>query len=205
MPVKPELIRSALAAAADRHRMALTALEIEILTDAAARAVLPARRHFPRHPGSPLNTREVQIIAGAARGHTNAQIASSIGLSPLTVKSHLTRIAARVGCGDRAGIVGLAYRKGWLVQLPPEPRPVVQLKPDHLAVLDGMAQGLGNAEIGRRLFLSEEAVKSRARSLFDALGAHTRAHAVALGYQHGHLPLDGRPAETARPRVLQAV
>lgn len=43
-----------------------------------------------------------------------------------------------------------------------------------------MARGLSNAAIGLELFISEDTVKTHARRLFKKIGAHDRAHAVAL-------------------------
>ena len=53
-----------------------------------------------------------------------------------------------------------------------------------LQILRGMTQGYSNGEIGRKLFLSEDTVKTHARRLFQKLGAHDRAHAVALGMRN---------------------
>ncbi|GAA4984860.1 hypothetical protein GCM10023205_63860 [Yinghuangia aomiensis] len=197
MSIHPELVHAAILAAVGRHGIPLSSADIEKIVDAVVRSIGSARPHFPPHPGSPLNTREIEIVAGIARGSTNKEMACSLGLSPFTVKSHLNRITARVGERDRAGLVGLAYREGWLTGLPAEPREAVELKPDHLDVLEGMAHGRSNAEIAERLVLSEEAVRSRARGLFEVLRARTRAHAVALGYQHGHLVAVPRGAGTA--------
>lgn len=183
-----ERIRDALAAAASNRNLHISSIDIDALT-AAVVEIEGKSRYFPAHPGSPLNTREVQIIAGAARGHTNAQIAHGLGLSPLTVKAHLTRISKRINCGDRAGMVGIAYRRGWLLHLPIEPRQLDPLKPQWRPVLDGMAFGLSNAAIAKRLLIAEDSVKSRARGLFIALGASNRAHAVAIAYQHGLLTI----------------
>jgi DNA-binding CsgD family transcriptional regulator len=67
---------------------------------------------------------------------------------------------------------------------------------DELKVLAGMANGLTNNQIARSLFVSPDAVKTRARNLFKRLDAKDRAHAVRLGIQKGLLPLprhdDGR-------------
>jgi DNA-binding NarL/FixJ family response regulator len=52
-------------------------------------------------------------------------------------------------------------------------------------VLDGMARGRSNAEIGRELYLSEDTVKTHARRLFRKVGASDRAHAVAIGFRWG--------------------
>ena len=42
-----------------------------------------------------------------------------------------------------------------------------------------------NREIGQRLFLSEETVKSHVRHLLAKLQARSRAHAVAVGFRRG--------------------
>jgi len=52
-------------------------------------------------------------------------------------------------------------------------------------VLALIAEGLSNSEIGRRLFVSDETVKSHVKSLLEKLHARTRAHAVALAIRRG--------------------
>lgn len=54
-------------------------------------------------------------------------------------------------------------------------------------VLQGMAEGLSNAAIGRRYHLSEDTIKTHARRLYRKLHVADRAHAVAIGYQRGIL------------------
>ncbi len=54
-----------------------------------------------------------------------------------------------------------------------------------IEVLQLVADGLVNREIGQRLFLSEETVKSHVRHLLAKLHARSRAHAVAVGYRRG--------------------
>jgi DNA-binding NarL/FixJ family response regulator len=54
-----------------------------------------------------------------------------------------------------------------------------------LEVLQLIAEGLVNREIGHRLFLSEETVKSHVRHLLAKLQARSRAHAVAVGFRRG--------------------
>ena len=60
----------------------------------------------------------------------------------------------------------------------------VRLTERELQILRGMSQGHSNGEIGRKLYLSEDTVKTHARRLFQKLGAHDRAHAVALGLRN---------------------
>jgi DNA-binding NarL/FixJ family response regulator len=54
-----------------------------------------------------------------------------------------------------------------------------------IEVLQLISDGLVNREIGVRLFLSEETVKSHVRHLLAKLQARSRAHAVAVGFRRG--------------------
>ena len=54
-----------------------------------------------------------------------------------------------------------------------------------IEVLQLVADGLVNREIGQHLFLSEETVKSHVRHLLAKLQARSRAHAVAVGFRRG--------------------
>ena len=62
-----------------------------------------------------------------------------------------------------------------------------QLSDREVEVIDLVANGLTNGEIGKRLFLSEETVKSHLRNVLAKLGAKNRAHAVALAFRTGRL------------------
>jgi DNA-binding CsgD family transcriptional regulator len=63
-----------------------------------------------------------------------------------------------------------------------------------LEVLALAAQGLSNAAIGEKLFLSSHTVRSHMRRILDRLGATSRAHAVALGYEKLGPAWDDAPA-----------
>src|SRR3978361_616177 len=54
-----------------------------------------------------------------------------------------------------------------------------------IEVLQLICDGLVNREIGVRLFLSEETVKSHVRHLPTKLQSRSRAHAVAVGFRRG--------------------
>ena len=56
----------------------------------------------------------------------------------------------------------------------------IVISPRMAQVLSGMAEGLSNRQIGSRLFLSEQTIKTHAKRLFLAIGAKDRAHAVAI-------------------------
>ncbi len=59
-----------------------------------------------------LSGREVEVLRLVADGRSNKEIGDQLGLSALTVKSHLARIARKLGTGDRAEMVALAMRAG---------------------------------------------------------------------------------------------
>ena len=61
------------------------------------------------------------------------------------------------------------------------------LSPRMVEVLEGMAEGLTSAQIGRRLFLEVNTVKAHKLRLFRALGVSTSAGAVAAGFRAGVL------------------
>ena len=61
---------------------------------------------------SELSGREIEVLRLVADGQSNKQIGDELGLSSLTVKSHLARIARKLGTGDRAEMVALAMRAG---------------------------------------------------------------------------------------------
>ncbi|MBX5446929.1 MAG: response regulator transcription factor [Acidothermus cellulolyticus] len=59
-----------------------------------------------------LSSREIEVLRLVADGRSNKEIGDQLGLSALTVKSHLARIARKLGTGDRAEMVALAMRAG---------------------------------------------------------------------------------------------
>ncbi|MFI6348920.1 response regulator [Streptomyces sp. NPDC050560] len=59
-----------------------------------------------------LSAREREVLALVAHGLSNAEIARALGLSPLTAKSHVSRIMGKLGARDRAQLVVTAYESG---------------------------------------------------------------------------------------------
>ena len=59
-----------------------------------------------------LSAREIEVLRLVADGRSNKAIGQTMGLSALTVKSHLARIARKLGTGDRAEMVAVALRAG---------------------------------------------------------------------------------------------
>jgi DNA-binding NarL/FixJ family response regulator len=59
-----------------------------------------------------LTGREREIVALVGRGLSNNEIADSLYLSPLTVKTHVSRAMTKLQARDRAQLVVLAFRSG---------------------------------------------------------------------------------------------
>ncbi|MFP3397422.1 response regulator transcription factor [Brevibacterium sp. H602] len=59
-----------------------------------------------------LTDREREVLALVGRGQSNDEIAESLVLSPLTAKTHVSRIMTKVGARDRVHLVVLAYESG---------------------------------------------------------------------------------------------
>jgi DNA-binding NarL/FixJ family response regulator len=59
-----------------------------------------------------LTPRELEVLALVARGLSNHEIASALHLSPLTAKTHVSRILGKLGARDRVQLVIAAYQAG---------------------------------------------------------------------------------------------
>ena len=86
-------------------------------TPGAAGSGSPAHRSRPGRPtgAEGLSGREVEVLQLVSDGRSNKEIGEALGLSALTVKSHLARIARKLGTGDRAEMVVVAMRAGVVV------------------------------------------------------------------------------------------
>ncbi|MDQ0948886.1 DNA-binding NarL/FixJ family response regulator [Streptomyces phaeochromogenes] len=81
-------------------------------------APAPADRLATPERLATLTSRERQVMALAAEGRSNDEIAESLVVSPLTVRTHVHRAMTKLGARDRAQLVVIAYQSG-LVQAPP--------------------------------------------------------------------------------------
>jgi DNA-binding NarL/FixJ family response regulator len=63
----------------------------------------------------------------------------------------------------------------------------LQLTEREREVMTLVASGLQSGDIAERLFLSPETVKSHVHNALGKLGAHTRAHAVAIALVTGQI------------------
>jgi DNA-binding NarL/FixJ family response regulator len=77
--------------------------------------------------------------------------------------------------------------------------PAPRLTEREWEILRLLANGLGNEEIGKALFVSPATVRTHLRNAMVKLGASTRAQAVAIAFVDGRL---GRVAGSSRPACV---
>ncbi|KAB8169981.1 response regulator [Streptomyces sp. 3MP-14] len=65
-----------------------------------------------------LTDRERQVLTLVGRGLNNAEIAGRLGLSPLTAKTHVSRVMGKLAARDRAQLVIAAYESGLITPGP---------------------------------------------------------------------------------------
>jgi DNA-binding NarL/FixJ family response regulator len=101
-------------------------------------------------------------------------------------KDILTRYLDHSRRFDEAAARHSGSQEAEVIPLQPQMRELEQ-EPTmrEIEVLQLISDGLVNREIGQRLYLSEETVKSHVRHLLAKLQARSRAHAVAIGFRRG--------------------
>lgn len=63
-----------------------------------------------------LTKRELQVLALAAHGLSNTEIAERLTIREKTVRHHITHILAKLGLHTRAELIAVAWRNGWVTQ-----------------------------------------------------------------------------------------
>ncbi|MFJ1675500.1 MULTISPECIES: response regulator [unclassified Streptomyces] len=98
-----------------------------LLSPAATRALIT--RYLARPEGriaapeslDVLTAREREVMAQAAEGLSNDEIAERMHVSPLTVRTHVGRAMTKLGARHRAQLVAMAYQSGLVRVDPPLP------------------------------------------------------------------------------------
>jgi DNA-binding NarL/FixJ family response regulator len=94
-----------------------------LLEPGATRRLIEAYVNGQAPPSSPpgaalpsaLTAREVEILRLIAAGWTNSEIAGHLFISPLTCKSHVSRILVKLEARDRIQLVVIAYESGLII------------------------------------------------------------------------------------------
>lgn len=88
-----------------------------VLGAAAGRTVLApvaAQRLVARRREDQLSEREIEVLRAIADGGTNRTVAQQLFVSEATVKTHLLHVYSKLGVGDRAAAVRVAFERGLL-------------------------------------------------------------------------------------------
>jgi ATP/maltotriose-dependent transcriptional regulator MalT len=144
----------------------------------------------PRKARRPLTDREIQVLSLIADGLTNEEVAHKLGIARHTVKSHMSHILDALGALNSAHAVAIAHCRGQI-----EPRRTIPWNSEvsyrEVQVLEGVAVGMTDLQIGRKLWVSQHTIKSHLRRIYGKLGVCSRAQAVDTAFRSGLLVVRG--------------
>jgi DNA-binding NarL/FixJ family response regulator len=105
---EPAELLQAVRVVADGEALLSPAITRRLIEEFAARAKQPlASGDLDR-----LTQRESEVVALAAEGLSNDEIATRLFVSPATAKTHVSRAMVKLGARDRAQLVVMAYESG---------------------------------------------------------------------------------------------
>jgi DNA-binding CsgD family transcriptional regulator len=163
---------------------------------------LPAAAGTPclRLFGTPLSALDRLLLACLARGRRIPAIARGLGVEAAAVLAHGRIAQTRLGCSGLTGAVAMACRTG-LLRLE-QPVVSVCLPRAGVLLLDGLAQGLTDAEAAAAAGWPAREAGYAVQQLLQAMQARSRSHAVALGYAGKLLVLRSLPQDKAYLELL---
>lgn len=89
---------------------------VSLLAPSVTRRLIAALAPPPPRPGSPnlasLTARETHVLRLVARGMSNADIAAELGIAEATVKTHVSRMLAKLDLVSRTQAVVVAFETG---------------------------------------------------------------------------------------------
>lgn len=89
-----------------------TFTQVQLATNSASAAQLPAAVTREQHRLAVLSEREREVLASVAQGHTNQAIADRLELSVKTVESYRARLMTKLGLQNRAELTQFALATG---------------------------------------------------------------------------------------------
>jgi DNA-binding NarL/FixJ family response regulator len=108
----PEELVQAVRVVADGGALIAPQVTRRLIAEFAAR---PAPGRAGPELAGRLTERETEVLVHVARGLSNTEIATELVVSPLTAKTHVSRILTKLGLRDRAQLVAVAYEAGLVV------------------------------------------------------------------------------------------
>jgi DNA-binding NarL/FixJ family response regulator len=107
--VEPDDLRHAVRVVARGEALLSPSVTRRLITEFISR---PSHRRRIPAGLEELTEREREVLALAAEGLTNAEIAGRLVVTPATVKTHVSRILMKLHARDRAQLVVIAYESG---------------------------------------------------------------------------------------------
>ncbi|MFG1922090.1 response regulator [Cryptosporangium sp. NPDC048952] len=104
--IRPGPLRDAVRTVAAGEALLSPAVTQRVIAAAASHRTAPDARL------DSLTEREREVLAEVATGASNDEVAAVLFLSPATVRTYVSRLLAKLGARDRAGLVVLAYETG---------------------------------------------------------------------------------------------
>ena len=93
-----------------------------LVADAAPTLIAESSQPNERSPLSALTRREYEILTQLVGGASNKEIAKVLGLTEITIKSHLRNVFRKIGATNRTQAVALALREGVKAAVNPPPK-----------------------------------------------------------------------------------
>jgi DNA-binding CsgD family transcriptional regulator len=164
-----------------------------LLDDARLRTLLPPPEPPPpAAPGTAPVDIAPDLIRGLALGDTLRQAAQRTGVAIHIAERRLNQLRASHDLpATSAPVVAWGAHAGLLDGLDLGPRRSVVLTPRQRDMLRLLPMGSSDRQVGERMWLSENTIRTHMRSALVAIGARTRAHAVALDWRFGYSRLPG--------------
>jgi DNA-binding NarL/FixJ family response regulator len=147
-----------------------------------------AERRRLRRLFDSLPKRQNQCTCWAFHGMSNKEIGHEIGCATRTVKSHLSKVYARLGLRHKSRFVKRAILVRMMIDTSKHQEAGAEMShlfsPRQIDVLDLVSEGLKNKEIARRLSMSENVMKNDLRKIFDLAGCYNRVEVVVWWRHH---------------------
>lgn len=108
---EPEELIAAVRIVAAGDSLLSSSVTRKLLAQVAATKPVPTSRQ-PAAVFDVLTEREREVLMLIGTGKSNSEIAEELFITPLTAKTHVSRIIGKMGVRDRTGLVVIAYESG---------------------------------------------------------------------------------------------